>query len=55
VFIICFLPTVFIYYPLLLASLNLAKNLKVPDTAAWGADAVAFLASLVLIQRLMKR
>jgi lipopolysaccharide export system permease protein len=55
VFIICFLPTVFIYYPLLLASLNLAKNLKVPDTAAWGADAVAFLASLILIQRLMKR
>jgi len=55
VFIICFLPTVFVYYPLLLASLNLAKNSKVPDWAAWGANVAAFLAALVLIQRLMKR
>jgi lipopolysaccharide export system permease protein len=55
VFIICFLPTMFVYYPLLLASLNLAKNSKVPDTAAWGANGIAFLAALVLIQRLMKR
>jgi lipopolysaccharide export system permease protein len=55
VFIICFLPTVFVYYPLLLASLNLAKNSKVPDWAAWGANIVAFLTALILIQRLMKR
>ena len=55
VFIICFLPTVFVYYPLLLASLNLAKNSKVPHTAAWGANAIALLVALVLIQRLMKR
>jgi len=55
VFIICFLPTVFIYYPLLLASLNLAKNSKAPATAAWGANVIALLVALVLIQRLMKR
>jgi lipopolysaccharide export system permease protein len=55
VFISCFLPTVFVYYPLLLASVNLAKNSKVPDTAAWGANAIAFLVALLLIQRLMKR
>ncbi|MBO0700798.1 MAG: LptF/LptG family permease, partial [Zavarzinella sp.] len=55
VFIICFLPTVFIYYPLLLASLNLAKNFKVPASAAWGANGIAILAALVLINRLMKR
>ena len=55
VFIICFLPTVFLYYPLLLASLNLAKNGKVPAWTAWAADAVALVVALVLIRRLMKR
>jgi lipopolysaccharide export system permease protein len=55
VFIICFLPTMFLYYPLLLASLNLAKDGKVPPWSAWGADVVAFLVALVLIKRLMKR
>jgi lipopolysaccharide export system permease protein len=55
VFIICFLPTVFLYYPLLLASLNLAKNGKVPAWTAWAADAVALLVAVVLIKRLMKR
>jgi lipopolysaccharide export system permease protein len=55
VFMICFLPTVFVYYPILLATVNLAKDGKVPPTAVWIADGVIFLASLVLIQRLMKR
>jgi lipopolysaccharide export system permease protein len=55
VFIICFLPTVFVYYPVLLASLNLAKDSKVPVAAAWAADGLAAIASLVLIKRLMKR
>jgi lipopolysaccharide export system permease protein len=55
VFIICFLPTVFIYYPLLLASLNLAKDSKIPVIAAWAANLIAAAAALVLIRRLMKR
>jgi len=55
VFMICFLPTVFVYYPVLLATLNLAKDGKVPPTAAWIADGVVALGALVLIQRLMKR
>lgn len=55
VFIICFLPAVFLYYPLLLAGLNLAKNGKVPAWSAWAADAAALLVALVLIRRLMKR
>ena len=55
VFMICFLPTVFVYYPVLLATLNLAKDGKVPPTAAWIADAVVGVAALILIQRLMKR
>lgn len=55
VFIICFLPAVFIYYPLLLASLNLSKDMKIPPFLAWTADAAALCASLFLIKRLMKR
>jgi len=55
VFIICFLPTMFLYYPILLASLNLAKDGKVPPWSAWAANVVAFLVAAVLIKRLMKR
>jgi lipopolysaccharide export system permease protein len=55
VFIICFLPVVFFYYPILLAGLNLAKEGKVPTPAAWVANVIAFLTGLVLIKRLMKR
>lgn len=55
VFIICFLPTVFIYYPVLLASLNLAKDFKIPVQAAWVSDIMAFSGSLFLIKWLMKR
>lgn len=55
VFIICFLPTVFIYYPVLLATLNLAKDFKMPVHAAWIADGVAFTGSFFLIRWLMKR
>jgi lipopolysaccharide export system permease protein len=55
VFMVCFLPTVFVYYPVLLAGLNLAKNGKAPAPVAWGADLVVFVGALVLINRLMKR
>lgn len=55
VFIICFLPTMFLYYPLLLAGLNLAKDGKAPPWIGWAADAIALLVAMVLIRRLMKR
>lgn len=55
VFMICFLPTVFIYYPLLLASVNLSKDMKIPPFLAWTADVAALATSLFLIKRLMKR
>lgn len=55
VFIICFLPTMFVYYPLLLASLNLTKDFKVPVQSAWVADIVTGIAAILLIKRLMKR
>jgi lipopolysaccharide export system permease protein len=55
VFVICFLPAVFVYYPVLLAGINLGKNGKAPAPVAWTADGILFLGALILIQRLMKR
>jgi len=55
VFIICFLPTMFVYYPMLLASLNLTKDFKVPVQSAWGADVITGVGAILLIRRLMKR
>jgi lipopolysaccharide export system permease protein len=54
-FITCFLPVVFLYYPLLLCGLNLAKSGKVPiEVAVWGSDAVMAVSAGVLFRRLMK-
>lgn len=55
-FVICFLPTVMIYYPLMLAGGGLAKDGKVPMlVGVWGANAVAGLAALLLTWRLIRR
>lgn len=55
-FVSCFLPTVFVYYPLLLAGGGLARDGKVPMVVGvWGANAVAGLAALVLTFRLIRR
>lgn len=56
IFVICFLPTVFVYYPVLLAGVNMAKDGKVsPVIAVWAADGVLGAAALLLIYRLMRR
>lgn len=55
-FVICFLPTVFVYYPLLLAGSNLGRDGKLPmPVGVFAADAVVGFAALVLIWRLIKR
>ncbi len=55
-FVICFLPAVFVYYPLLLCGTNLAKDGRLPPhLAIWAADAILGVASLFLIWRLMRR
>jgi lipopolysaccharide export system permease protein len=55
-FITCFLPIVFIYYPLLLCGTGMAKegryNMMIP--LVWGADAVVGLMGLILFWRLLK-
>jgi lipopolysaccharide export system permease protein len=54
-FITCFLPIVFVYYPLLLCGTNLAKEGKpMPELCIWGADILMVAVSLVLFRRLLK-
>ncbi len=54
-FITCFLPIVFLYYPLLLCGTNLAKNNNIPAAlTVWAANAVVFVLSLELFRRLLK-
>jgi lipopolysaccharide export system permease protein len=55
-FVICFLPTIFIYYPILLCGSNLAKDGKVSALVGlWAADALLAGTALVLIWKLMRR
>ena len=54
-FITCFLPIVFIYYPLLLCGNNLAKDGRFPPAVAvWAANTVLALIAAVLLWRLQK-
>jgi lipopolysaccharide export system permease protein len=54
-FITCFLPIVFIYYPLMLCGTNLAKEGKFhPALAVWAADLVMAVAGLILFRRLLR-
>lgn len=55
-FITCFLPIVFIYYPLLLCTNNMAKDGKLPPIISlWIANAVLGLVAPYLFYNLMKR
>jgi lipopolysaccharide export system permease protein len=54
-FVTCFLPIVFVYYPLMLCGTNLAKEGKFhPAVLVWAADAVVAFAGLLLFRRLLK-
>jgi lipopolysaccharide export system permease protein len=54
-FITCFLPIVFIYYPLMLCGTNFAKEGQLhPALTVWAADALVALVGLVLYGRLLK-
>jgi lipopolysaccharide export system permease protein len=55
-FVTCFLPTVFVYYPLMLAGGGLARDGKVPMAlGVWAANIVAGLAAALLTWRLIRR
>ena len=55
-FVTCFLPTMFVYYPLLLAGGGLARDGKLPmAVGVWAANGVAGAAALLLSWRLIRR
>ena len=54
-FITCFLPIVFLYYPMLLCGINIARaGHVVPAVSIWGADALMGVAALALYRKLLK-
>jgi lipopolysaccharide export system permease protein len=54
-FITCFLPIVFLYYPLLLCGANLAKTGKIhPALAVWAANMCMAAVALPLYRKLLK-
>jgi lipopolysaccharide export system permease protein len=54
-FIICFLPIVFIYYPLLLCGTGMAREGRLPHVPlVWAANAVVALTGLGLFRRLLR-
>jgi lipopolysaccharide export system permease protein len=55
-FVSCFLPTVIVYYPMLLCGTNMAKDGKVPAVVGlWAANAVVGVAGLIIYARLLRR
>jgi lipopolysaccharide export system permease protein len=55
-FVICFLPALFIYYPLLLAGSGMGKDGKFPlGLGCWMADIVIGIAAIFLNVRLLRR
>jgi len=54
-FITCFLPIVFLYYPLLLCGTGMAKDGKFdPALTVWAADVVMAVIGLYLFRKLLK-
>jgi lipopolysaccharide export system permease protein len=54
-FITCFLPIVFLYYPLMLCGIGMAKEGRLHLVPlVWGADALVGVVGLVLFWRLLK-
>ncbi len=55
-FITCFLPILFVYYPLMLCGLNMARGGKVPPAVGiWCANLVMGVIALVLFRRLVRK
>jgi len=55
-FVICFLPALFIYYPLLLAGSGMGKDGKLPlGLGCWSANIAIGVAAVVLNARLLRR
>src|SRR5262249_966127 len=54
-FITCFLPIVFLYYPLLLCGINLTRNGRLhPALTIWACDIIMGVIALFLLGKLLK-
>ena len=54
-FITCFIPIIFLYYPLLLCGVNMAKSRQVdPVVALWGSNALMLVIAIPLFRRLAR-
>lgn len=55
-FVSCFLPTVFVYYPLLLAGSNMAKDGRIsPALGMWVANGIVGVLAFLILSRLTRR
>lgn len=55
-FVICFLPTLVVYYPLLLAGSDMGKNGRIPlGLGCWAADIIMGGVGVLLTWRLLRR
>jgi lipopolysaccharide export system permease protein len=55
-FVTCFLPVVLIYYPLVLAGNNLAKEGRLPASiSVWMADVTAAIVGYVMVRKLFRQ
>jgi lipopolysaccharide export system permease protein len=55
-FVICFLPTIIVYYPILLSGGGMARDGSIPMLAGvWAANGVALVLAVILTWRLIKR
>ena len=55
-FVVCFLPTIIIYYPILFSGRGMSMDGKIPATlGAWGANIVVGLGALLLVTRGIRR
>ncbi len=55
-FVVCFMPTLLVYYPLLLAGTDMGKTGKIPlVVGCWAADVVMGAVGMVLTWRLLRR
>ncbi len=54
-FITCFLPIVFLYYPLLLCGINLTRNGRLhPSITIWACDIIMGVIAVLLLGKLLK-
>lgn len=55
-FVTCFLPVVLVYYPLVLAGTNMAKEGRLPAmVSVWVADVVAIIVGSVMLRKLFRQ